>query len=465
MLKPELVLQLQKIVGAKNVLTSKEDLTAYSFDATVTWKHLPEVVVFPATTEEVAQVVKLANEYEVPLTARGAGTNLSGGSIPIKGGIVLVTTKMNKILEINRNSLYTTVEAGVVLQDLNLALAQKGLFFPPDPQSFLGCTIGGMVSENAGGPACVKYGVTKQYLLGLEVVLASGQVLKLGGLTAKNRQGYELMMLLTGAEGTLGIITKITLKVLPMPQARRTMIAAFDDIVRAGETVSAVLSSGVIPSKIELMDNWLIRRIEQLMPLGLPTDAEALLIFETDGIPEAAAKEAESVVNICRQSGAKEIKLAKDDAEALRYWAARRAVFAALFSSAPTVFTEDITVPRDKLPQFIRKTQEIARKYNVEIYTLGHAGDGNLHPTLFTDQENSEHLQRTLQAIDEIFETALSLGGVISGEHGIGLEKRKYFKQAVGPIAIDIMSKIKTIFDPKGVLNPGKIWQSQDTAG
>lgn len=463
MLKPEQVTQLQRIVGANNVLTTKEDLTAYSFDATVTWRHLPEVVVFPSNTQEISQALKLANEQRIPVTARGGGTNLSGGSIPIKGGILLVTTKMNKILEINQKSLYAVVEAGVVLQELNLALAQKGLFFPPDPQSYLGCTIGGMVSENAGGPACVKYGVTKQYLLGLEVVLASGQIVKLGGLTAKNRMGYELMMLFTGAEGTLGIITRATLKVLPLPPARRTLIAAFDDLAVAGETVSAVLSAGVIPSKIELMDNWLIRRIEELMPLGLPTGAEALLIFETDGIPEAADKEAQRIVELCRQSGAGEVKLAKDDAEAQKYWNARRAVFAALFSAAPTVFTEDITVPRDKIPQFIRKTQDIAKKYGVEICTLGHAGDGNLHPTFFTDQENSQHFQNTLKAIDELFEAALSLGGVLSGEHGIGLEKQKYFKQAMDPLVIDIMSRIKTVLDPHNILNPGKIWQSHET--
>ncbi|MDH5696876.1 MAG: FAD-binding protein, partial [Dehalococcoidia bacterium] len=279
MLEKKLISQLEKIAGKDAVLTSKEDLNAYSYDGTTTWAHMPDVVVLPTTAEQVSQILKLADESKIPVTPRGAGTNVSGGSIPIKGGIVLCTTKMNKILDVNKTNLTATVEPGVVLQDFNNALAKQGLFYPPDPQSFLGCTIGGTVAENAGGPYCVKYGVTKQYVLGLEVVLANGYIMNLGGVTVKNRTGYELIMLFTGSEGTLGVITKITLRLLPMPPANKTMMAIFDDMAVSGQAVSDIMASGVVPAKVEFVDNFVIRRIEEMTPMGLPVDANALLLL------------------------------------------------------------------------------------------------------------------------------------------------------------------------------------------
>ncbi len=460
MLAPKVLSRLREIVGKESILTVKEDLTAYSYDGTTIWAHMPDVVVLPTTTEQVSQILKLANEKQIPVTPRGAGTNVSGGSIPIKGGIVLCTTRMNKILEINKTNLITTVEPGVVLQDLNLALAKEGLFYPPDPQSFFGCTMGGTVAENAGGPYGVKYGVTKQYLLGLEVVLASGEIVRLGGVTAKNRTGYELVMLFTGAEGTLGVITKITLRLLPMPTAQKTMLAVFDDIIAAGEAVSAILASGIIPAKIEFLDNWFLRRIEQLTPMGLPTDAGAVVLLQSDGNSEVAvAAETQQIIDICRKTGGKEVRLAKDAAEAAMLWRARSAGFAAIYSSAPTILAEDVTVPRDKIAPFISKLEEIGKKYELPVRVIGHAGDGNIHPCIPTDINNKEHFDIANKAMDEIFEAALSFGGVLSGEHGIGLEKQRFLKKAMDPVAIEIMKKIKGILDPNHILNPGKIWE------
>jgi len=461
MLEAKVISKLEKIVGKEAVLTSKEDLNAYSYDGTTTWAHMPDVVVLPTSSEQVSQILKLANENRIPVTPRGGGTNVSGGSIPIKGGIVLCTTRMNKILDINKTNLTVTVESGVVLQDLNMALAKEGLFYPPDPQSFFGCTMGGNVAENAGGPYCVKYGVTKQYVLGLEVVLANGYIMKLGGVTVKNRTGYELTMLFTGSEGTLGVITKITLRLLPMPPASKTMMAIFDDMAVGGQAVSNIMGSGVMPAKVEFVDNFVIRRIEEKTPMGLPVDANALLLLQADGSPAAVEADTGQIVDILKKSGAKEVKVAKDANEAAMYWKMRSGGFAAVFSAAHTVMAEDVAVPRDKLAEFIRKLGEISKKSGFFIQFLGHAGDGNLHPSIFTDIRNKEEFARAQETMEEIFDAALSLGGVLSGEHGIGLEKQRFLKKAMDPVALDLMKKIKGILDPNNILNPGKIWEEE----
>jgi glycolate oxidase len=459
MIDEKLITELRKTVGEDSVLTSKEDLNAYSYDGTTTWAHLPDVVVLPTTAEQVSHILKLANDNKVPVTPRGAGTNVSGGSIPIKGGIVLCTTRMNKILDINKTNLTATVEPGVVLQDFNLALARQGLFYPPDPQSFLGCTLGGTVAENAGGPYCVKYGVTKQYVLGLEVVLASGYIMKLGGVTVKNRTGYELMMLFTGSEGTLGVIAKITLRLLPMPPANQTVLAVFDDMAVSGQAVSDIMASGVVPAKVEFVDNFVLRRIEEMTPMGLPVEAKALLLIQTDGSPAAVEAETKQIVAILKKSGAREVRVAKDAAEAAMYWKMRSAGYAATFGAARTVMAEDVAVPRDRLAEFIRRLEGISERTGFFICCLGHAGDGNLHPSIFTDITKKEEFARAQQAMEEIFEAALAMGGVLSGEHGIGLEKQRFLKRAMDPVALDLMIKIKGILDPNHILNPGKIWE------
>lgn len=459
MLSSKIIGLLKRFVGKNAVLTSKEDLTTYSYDATATWEHMPDAVVLPTTSAQVSQILELANEHRIPVTPRGGGTNLSGGSIPIKGGIVLCTTRMNNILEINKTNLNAIVEPGVVLEDFNTALAKEGLFYPPDPQSFLCATIGGTVAENAGGPHCLKYGVTKHYVLGLEVVLASGYIMNIGGVTPKSRTGYDLVMLFTGSEGTLGVITKVILRLLPMPPAQKSMLAIFDDMVVAGAAVSDILSSGVIPSRIEFVDNWVIRRIEELTPMGLPVDAGALLLLRSDGSTETVETEITQITDICQRSGARETRLAKNQAEADKLWAARSSALGAVFSAAHTVFLEDVVVPRDRIAQFIQRCREISLKYDVCIPLFGHAADGNIHPNILTDQRDAEHFERAKKAMNELFEMAISLGGVISGEHGIGLEKRHFLSKTIDPAAIEIMKQIKKILDPNNILNPGKIWE------
>jgi len=458
MIKEPLIENFVKIVGKDNVLTSKESLKAYSYDGTTSWIHEPDVVLFPTSTQEISAIMKIANAEKIPVTPRGGGTNVSGGSVPIEGGIVMCFTKMNKIVKIDKENLTATVEPGVVLMDLTMALGREGLFFPPDPQSFLGATMGGIIAENAGGPACVKYGVTKQYILGLEVVLANGDVVNLGGRTLKNVVGYDLMHIFISSEGTLGIISRAELKLNPLPKAKKTIMAVYSDVAVAGESVFRVLENGVIPDKIEFLDNWVINRIEEMMPMGLPKDADAVLLFECDGIPEAVEKEVEQIVEITKRYGAVDVRVAKDQAEADKYWLARRAGFAAVFGKAPTVLAEDVTVPRNKIPDLIRRCKEIAKKYNIEIVVLGHAGDGNLHPSILTDVNNKEAYDRALKGLDEIIESTVELGGVLSGEHGIGLEKQKFFRRVIDPNVINMMKGIKQLVDPNNIMNPGKIW-------
>jgi glycolate oxidase len=372
---------------------------------------------------------------------------------------------MNKIIEINKINLSVTAECGVVLQDLNLALAKERLFFPPDPQSFYACTLGGNAAENAGGPYCVKYGVFKQYLLGMEVVLADGIVMKLGGVTAKNRTGYELMMLLTGSEGTLGIITQMNLRVIPLPPANQTVLALFDDIGKGIQAVPDIMDSGIIPAKVEFVDNFVIRRMEELFKLGLPQEAQVLLMLQADGSPAGVAAEIEQIIAILRKSGASLIKPAKDAQESALFWKARSAGFAAIYGSAKTVFAEDVTVPRDKLVLFLQKLGEISKETGITINVIGHAGDGNLHPSVGTDYRDKEHFARAMDTIDRIINAALELGGVLSGEHGVGLDKQRFLKRAMDPAALKLMKQIKVLLDPHNVLNPGKIWEEEAEDG
>jgi glycolate oxidase len=453
-----LVEKLCRIVGKENVLTSPEDMVAYSYDATNMWSHRPDVVVLPSNADQISAILKLANENNIPVTPRGGGTNVSGGSVPIQGGIVLCTTRMDRILDINRTNLNATVEPGVILQDFQTALARDGLFFPPDPQSFAGCTIGGVVAENSGGPSCLKYGVTKQYVLGLEIVLADGRVMKLGGLTTKNRTGYELVMLFTGSEGTLGVITKITLRLLPAPQAEQTIVAVFGDVAVAGETVTEIIGSDVLPSKVEFVDNWTFAKFRDLLPDETLDKSQVILLIQVDGLPETVAAETRQVVAISRRR-ATDIRVAQDTDEAARYWQARQSHFSDISSRAHTIINEDVSVPRDKIADFIKLSQASARRYDVPISFAGHVGDGNFHPVVLTDSRDKEHYGRALKCVDEIIEITLSLGGVLSGEHGIGLEKRRFLKKAMDPAAIEIMRKIKEVLDPRHILNPGKIWE------
>jgi glycolate oxidase len=459
LINKEIVSRLREIVGSKAVLTAKEDLTAYSYDSTRFWQHKPDLVVLPTTTGQISQILKIANENLIPVTPRGAGTNMSGGSIPINGGIVLCTTMMNRILEINKVNLTAVVEPGVVLEEFKLTLAKQGLFYPPDPQSSFGCTIGGNVAENAGGPLCLKYGVTRKYVLGLEVVLADGEIVDLGSATFKNRTGYDLTMLFTGSEGTLGVITKIILGLLPMPPASQTIYTVFPDMISASEAVTSILATGIIPSRMELLSSPVLKTAAPPPNRAGPPPVEGVVVLlESDGHPAAVASESERILDICRRMGAKEAKMARDDAEAAKYWELRRAGFAKSGETGLTGLSEDVTVPRDKFTPFIRKCQEISRQYDVTLTVSGHLGDGNMHPGVLADINNKDQFERAKKAIEELVDAALSFGGVISGEHGIGLEKRRFMHKAVKPRVIEIMKDIKKVLDPNNILNPGKIW-------
>jgi glycolate oxidase len=458
MIDNSLIEKMRRIVGKENVLASPEEMVAYSYDATNMWSHRPDVVVLPSDAGQVSEVLKLAAAEKIPVTPRGGGTNVSGGSVPIKGGIVLCMTKMDRIIEINKTNLNATIEPGVILQDFQTALAKEGLFFPPDPQSFAGCTMGGVVAENSGGPSCLKYGVTKQYVLGLEVALVDGRIIKLGGVTPNNRTGYELMMLFTGSEGTLGVITKITLRILPAPKAEQTIVAVFRDVAVAGETVTAIIASSVLPSKVEFVDNWTFAKFRGLLPDDILDNSQVILLIQVDGLPETVAAETRQVVAICKRS-ATDVKVAQDSAEAARYWQARQSHFSDISSRAHTIINEDVSVPRDKIADFIKLSQASALRHDVPISFAGHVGDGNFHPVVLTDSRDKEHYGRALKCVDEIIEIALSLGGVLSGEHGIGLEKQRFLKKAMDPAAIEIMKKIKDVLDPHHILNPGKIWE------
>jgi len=420
-MQTQLIAALTKIVGADYVLTNKEDLFCYSYDATPGFSHLPEAVVIPANTDEVSKILSLANSEKIPVYPRGSGTNLSAGTVPTKGGIVLLMTRFDKLIEIDAANLVAVVEPGVIVSDLNKAVEELGLIYPPDPGTVTTATMGGTVSENAGGLRGLKYGVSKHYVMGLEVVLADGSVIQTGGKNVKDVAGYDLTKLFTGAEGTLGVMTKIIVKLVPAPEAKKAMMAIFSNLDNAGTAISAIIANKIIPATLEIMDNATIRTVEDYSKVGLPINAEAILLIEVDGIPEVVEKEAAQVIKILQENHADEVKVAQNANERDKIWAARRAALPALAKLRPTTFVEDATVPRSQVPAMIRAISRIAAKYNVTIGTFGHAGDGNMHPTLVCDIRDDEEMERVYKAMDEIFATAIELGGTLSGEHGIGL--------------------------------------------
>lgn len=456
MLNREIKKELRAIVGEGRYLDSKEDLMIYSYDAFMVQAQ-PEVVLLPITTEEVSKIMKAASREKIPVTARGAGTNLTGGSVPTQGGIVLCFTKMNKILSIDKENRVAVLQPGVVNMEFQKELTKYGLYYPPDPGSMAVTTMGGNVAENAGGPRAVKYGVTKDYLLGLEVVLASGQILRTGGKTLKNVTGYNLTQLFCGSEGTLGLITEITLKLLPLPESRRTLQAAFKNLSDAGQTVVKVLEKGILPVALELLDKVFINIIEDYTHIGLPREAEALLLIEVDGPEAGVIDQAERLTKLCRDMGAHEIKLAKTAEENEEIWRARRSAYGAEARLRPTAIAEDCTVPVTKLVSMFQEVGKIAQKYNLLIPIVAHAGDGNLHPQILTDIRNKEEMERVVKAIDEISIKAVELGGTLTGEHGIGIAKREMLPYEIGEVAMEITRTLKKAFDPLNILNPDKV--------
>jgi len=440
------------------VLTGREDLLAYAYDGTAMLHQVPACVVLPENTRQVSNVLRLANEARVPVVARGSGTGLAGGSVPVAGGLVLCLARMNRILEVDAGNLTLTAEPGALTQQIAEAASAAGLFYPPDPGSIKISTIGGNVANNSGGLRGLKYGVTRDYVMALEVVLADGRILNTGTKCVKDVAGFTLKDLFIGSEGALGIITRITLKLIPPPAAKQTLLAMFDKMTDAARTISAIIQERIIPCTLEFLDRVTIQCVEGYAKIGLPTDAEAVLLVEVDGHPAQVEEQARQIERLAGEHGARQVRRAHSEEEATRLASARRTAFSALARLAPTVILEDVTVPRSELARMVAHIQEVGERHRVRIGTFGHMGDGNLHPTFLTDERDEAEIQRVEKAMREVFEYAVQLGGTITGEHGVGLAKKPFLPGALGPVAIDVMRRIRKSFDPNGILNPGKIF-------
>ncbi len=457
MIRKSLLKEFREKVGSENVFTDKADLFTYAYDAAVLDPVLPAAALRPVTSEALSHVVRLCNENRIPLTVRGAGTNLSGGTIPFPDGVVVLTNALNRILEINEADMYAVVQPGVVTAKLAAAVEAKGLFYPPDPGSQDVSTLAGNVAENAGGLRGLKYGITRDYVMGIQFFDVNGELVKTGSRTVKCATGYNLGGLMIGSEGTLGIFNEIILKLIPFPASQKAMIAVFDKMDKASETVAGIIASRIVPATLEFMDNFTIRAVEDFSHVGLPTDAAALLLIEVDGHPAPVAEDAEKVESLCRKNGATSVRVAKDASERDSVWAARRSALSALANLKPTLVLEDATVPRSKIPDMVRAMQNIAKEYNISIGTFGHAGDGNLHPTILTDRRDKTEWERVESAIAAIFDRALELGGTLSGEHGTGIAKSAFLEKETGMAAIDYSKRVKGALDPNNILNPGKV--------
>jgi len=450
--------KLRSVVGSENLLTEKEDLIPYAFDGTAAMKEAPGCVVFAATTGQISDMLKLANDIETPVVTRGSGTGLSGGSVPVADCIVLCTVKMEQILEVDAANLTMTVEPGVTTVQIAEAAEKAGLFYPPDPGSMKISTIGGNVAENSGGLRGLKYGVTRNYVMGMEVVLPDGEVMWLGNKCVKDVAGFSLKDVMIGSEGALGVITKVLLKLIPKPAAKKTMVSTFNAMDAAAQTVSDIIAAQIIPCTLEFLDRTTIHCVEDFAKVGLPLDCEALLLMETDGHAAAVEEEAAKMEELAKANGAMEVRVARDEAEAAQLATARRSAFSALARLAPTTILEDATVPRSELAHMIRFVDKVAKKHKLKIGTFGHMGDGNLHPTFLTDERNADEIHRVHVAFKEIFDEAIRLGGTITGEHGIGLAKKEFLPKFAGEAQMRVMRELRTALDPKGILNPGKMF-------
>jgi glycolate oxidase len=433
-----------------------EDLICYGFDASGL-ESSPSAVVWPKNTEDVVRVMRYAFENSIPVVPRGAGTGMTAGAVPSKGAIILSFEKMNRILELDSENLNVLCEPGLINGKLQRELECTGLFYPPDPASMNFCTLGGNVAENAGGPRALKYGVTRDYIMELEAVLPNGELITTGVRTSKGVVGYDLTRLLVGSEGTLAVFTKIRLKVLPMPEEVVTLLAIFDNLESSGKAVSKIIAAKIIPRTLEFMDREAIRAVENYKPVGLPENVEAILLIELDGHPAAITKEAEKIADICRHLGA-ELEMAEDEDARANLWAARRAVSPALYHITPTKINEDIVVPRSLVPEMLKRLRKLSQESGIKIVNFGHAGDGNIHVNIMVDRKDKEEYQKGINLVEQVFKDTLSLGGTISGEHGIGLTKARYIGMEIARKEIEIMESIKNIFDPKNILNPGKIF-------
>ncbi|EWH22798.1 glycolate oxidase subunit GlcD [Bacillus haynesii] len=450
--------QLIEIVGSANYDDSNAGRLVYSYDATPQFQSMPDAVIAPRSKEEVSQIVKICNTHRIPIVPRGSGTNLCAGTCPTEGGIVLLFKHMNQILEIDEENLTITVQPGVITLDLIHAAEEKGLFYPPDPSSMKISTIGGNINENSGGLRGLKYGVTRDYVMALEIVLANGDIIRTGGKLAKDVAGYDLTRLFVGSEGTLGIITEATLKLIPAPETKKTVLALFQDIDSAAQTVSNIIAHKIIPATLEFLDQPTIQVIEDFAKIGLPVHAKAVLLIEQDGTEEAVRRDIAVIEEICKKGNAVSVQTAQTESEAENLREARRTALSALARLKPTTILEDATVPRSEIAEMVKAINTIAEKHQISICTFGHAGDGNLHPTCTTDVRNSEEMKRVEQAFEDIFKKAVELGGTITGEHGVGEMKAPYLELKLGKAGIAAMKAVKQALDPNSIMNPGKIF-------
>lgn len=452
--------ELQHALPAGTVLTDRATLTAYGLDASFR-RGLPEAVVLPTSAQQVAAVLCLANARRVPVFPRGGGTGLAGGSVP-SGGIALVLKRMSRVLAVDTRSLMACAQAGATVSDLQQAAAAQGLFYPVDPGSGRTATVGGNVATNAGGPRAFRYGTTRRWVLGVEAVLADGRIVRLGGRTTKRSCAYDLLGLLVGSEGTLGVVTEATVRLLPAPAARGTVAAWFADAATAAEAVILIASGAARPSALEFMDAASLRAVAGYLPSVVP-EGEALLLCETLGLPDAVRAELEAITAACRRGGAAQVHVATDPDAQARLWAVRRAIAPAVARIKPTKISEDATVPLGAIPEFLARLKAIAGRHDVSLVVFGHMGDGNFHPNILCDERDEAEMRRVAAAIDDLFAAALDLGGTLSGEHGIGLLKAPYLPRAVGPDALDLMRRVKAVLDPHGILNPGKLFPVEET--
>ncbi len=459
-IKEEVIKKIESIVGKGNIFTDKDTLKHFDYDATER-HYLPDVVITPENSEQISKIMKIAYENEIPVTPQGGKTGLSGGCLPVNGGIVLSLKNMKNIIEIDEKNYTATVEPGVVAADFQKAIRDRGLFFPPDPSSTVESTIGGNVAENAGYTRAVKYGVTKDYILGIEAVLANGNIVKFGGKNIKDVVGYDIIRLLIGSEGTLAIITKIIVKLLPLPEDRRTLIGYFDDMTKGADLVVEIFQRGIVPTAIEFMDRLTMKAVENYLNVSLP-DAEAMILVEVDGNKLAVNDEAEKILKIYENVGAKEFRLAKDEEEAEKFWIIRRESLPALKAKGGDQLEADIVVPRYFLPKYVKNIQQLAEDYKCEVATYGHAGDGNLHITIIYHKSSFQDLVNANELLEKFYREAIKLGGSLTGEHGIGITAAPYLQLQLGKNEIEILRKIKKAFDEKNILNPGKIFDFKE---
>ncbi|WP_342513132.1 FAD-linked oxidase C-terminal domain-containing protein [Sporosarcina sp. FSL K6-1522] len=454
--------QLVAITGSQYAKTTAAQKLAYSYDATPNFQAMPDVILSPGSTEDIQAIVKVCATHRIPIISRGSGTNLAAGTVPTAGGVVLLFNRMNQLLELDEGNLTITVQPGMITSEINALVEPKGLFYPPDPSSMNISTIGGNVSENSGGLRGLKYGVTRDYVKGLTIVLPNGELLKTGGKLAKDVAGYDLTSLYVGSEGTLGVITEITLSLIPAPASKQTLLAFYNHLEEAAEAVSSIIAAKIIPTTLEFMDKGTIETVEDFMNIGLPTDCEAMLLIEQDGDPLIVEKDMALMHQLCMEQGATSTQHAQTEVEAEQLRIGRRSALSALARKRPTTILEDATVPRSEIANMVKAIQQIADKYDLVICTFGHAGDGNLHPTCLTDARDQEEMLRVEAAFSEIFEHAIQLGGTITGEHGVGEMKSPYLEWKVGAAGMEVMRNIKKAVDPLQIMNPGKIF-AKDT--